>query len=43
MKAQTYLVGGAVRDELLGIEVTERDWVITGSSPQAIRVVKDPQ
>ena len=27
---ETYLVGGAVRDELLGLEVKERDWVITG-------------
>ncbi len=29
-----YLVGGAVRDELLGIAVTERDWVVTGTSEQ---------
>lgn len=29
-----YLVGGAVRDELLGRPVTERDWVITGATPQ---------
>ncbi|MEC8383081.1 MAG: multifunctional CCA tRNA nucleotidyl transferase/2'3'-cyclic phosphodiesterase/2'nucleotidase/phosphatase [Pseudomonadota bacterium] len=28
---QVYLVGGAVRDELLGIEVKERDWVVVGS------------
>ena len=28
MAATTYLVGGAVRDELLGLDVTERDWVI---------------
>ncbi len=31
---KTYLVGGAVRDELLGIESFERDWVVVGSSPQ---------
>jgi len=29
-----YLVGGAVRDELLGLPVTERDWVVVGSTPQ---------
>ncbi|MEQ5806898.1 CCA tRNA nucleotidyltransferase [Alteromonas sp. NFXS44] len=29
-----YLVGGAVRDELLGRPVTERDWVVTGATPQ---------
>ena len=31
-----YLVGGAVRDELLGLEVGERDWVVTGSSPESL-------
>lgn len=29
-----YLVGGAVRDKLLGIEVKDRDWVVVGASPQ---------
>ena len=29
-----YLVGGAVRDELLGLQVTERDWVVIGASPE---------
>jgi tRNA nucleotidyltransferase (CCA-adding enzyme) len=29
----TYLVGGAVRDELLGRPISERDWVVVGSSP----------
>lgn len=29
---EVYLVGGAVRDELLGLAVTERDWVVVGSS-----------
>lgn len=28
---QTYLVGGAVRDKLLGIEVYDRDWVVVGA------------
>ena len=27
-----FLVGGAVRDELLGLRSTERDWVVIGSS-----------
>ncbi len=30
---KTYLVGGAVRDQLLGIEVKDRDWVVVGSTP----------
>lgn len=29
----TWLVGGAVRDALLGLPVTERDWVVVGSTP----------
>ncbi|MEN9422711.1 MAG: hypothetical protein RL122_94, partial [Pseudomonadota bacterium] len=29
----TYLVGGAVRDHLLGLPVKDRDWVITGATP----------
>ncbi len=36
---KTYLVGGAVRDRLLGIpghEVSERDWVVTGGSSEAM-------
>ncbi len=28
-----YLVGGAVRDKLLGITVKDNDWVVTGSTP----------
>jgi len=31
-----YLVGGAVRDELLGIPVVDRDWVVVGSTPDAM-------
>ncbi len=31
---QTYLVGGAVRDRLLGLPVTDRDWVVVGAAPQ---------
>ncbi|OFC69059.1 hypothetical protein [Alteromonas confluentis] len=29
-----YLVGGAVRDELLNRRVTERDWVVVGATPE---------
>ena len=29
-----YLVGGAVRDKLLGIPVKERDWVVIGATPE---------
>jgi tRNA nucleotidyltransferase (CCA-adding enzyme) len=31
---QTYLVGGAVRDKLLGLESKDRDWVVVGAAPQ---------
>ena len=31
-----YLVGGAVRDELLGYPVAERDWVVVGGRPQEL-------
>lgn len=34
---QCYLVGGAVRDQLLDLPVKERDWVVTGSTPQAMQ------
>lgn len=30
---KTYLVGGAVRDRLLGLPVKEKDWVVTGATP----------
>jgi len=30
---EIFLVGGAVRDELLGLPVGERDWVVVGSTP----------
>jgi tRNA nucleotidyltransferase (CCA-adding enzyme) len=33
---KTYLVGGAVRDELLGLPVRERDWVVVGAQPQEL-------
>ena len=31
---QRYLVGGAVRDSLLGYPFHERDWVVVGATPQ---------
>lgn len=33
---KTYLVGGAVRDKLLGLPVTERDWLITEATPEQL-------
>ena len=33
---KTYLVGGAVRDGLLGITGADRDWVVVGSTPEAM-------
>lgn len=33
---QIYLVGGAVRDHLLGLPVRERDWVVVGSNPESM-------
>ncbi len=35
--AETWLVGGAVRDALLGLPAQERDWVVVGSTPEAMR------
>ena len=31
---KTYLVGGAVRDKLLGLPVKDRDWVVIGATPK---------
>jgi tRNA nucleotidyltransferase (CCA-adding enzyme) len=33
---QVYLVGGAVRDALLGVPVKERDWVVVGSTREEL-------
>ena len=33
---KTYLVGGAVRDALLGIVPGDRDWVVVGESPESM-------
>jgi len=34
---QVYLVGGAVRDQLLSLPVHDQDWVVVGSSPEQMR------
>ncbi len=31
-----YIVGGAVRDRLLGLPVKDRDWVVVGANPQTM-------
>ncbi|WP_310614586.1 multifunctional CCA addition/repair protein [Limnohabitans sp.] len=33
---KTYLVGGAVRDALMGLAGSDRDWVVVGGSPEAL-------
>ena len=33
---QIYLVGGAVRDALLGLAVKDRDWVVVGATPEGL-------
>lgn len=33
---EIYLVGGAVRDKLLGLPVHERDWVVVGATPEQL-------
>lgn len=32
-----YLVGGAVRDRLLGFEPEERDWVVVGATVEELK------
>ena len=34
---KVYLVGGAVRDKLLGLKPKERDWVVVGSTYQEMK------
>ena len=31
---KVYVVGGAVRDELLGLPVADRDYVVVGATPE---------
>ncbi|MBI2749214.1 MAG: multifunctional CCA addition/repair protein [Burkholderiales bacterium] len=33
---ETYLVGGAVRDALMGLRVQDHDWVVVGATPQEL-------
>jgi tRNA nucleotidyltransferase (CCA-adding enzyme) len=33
---KVYCVGGAVRDELLGLPVKDRDWVVVGATPEEL-------
>jgi tRNA nucleotidyltransferase (CCA-adding enzyme) len=33
---KTFLVGGAVRDHLLGYPIKERDWVVLGETPESM-------
>ena len=34
---QVYLVGGAVRDQLLGYPIMDRDWVVVGATPELMQ------
>ncbi len=36
MSARFYVVGGAVRDALLGLPASDRDWVVVGATPEAL-------
>jgi tRNA nucleotidyltransferase (CCA-adding enzyme) len=36
MKPRYYVVGGAVRDALLGLPAQDRDWVAVGATPEAL-------
>ena len=34
---QIFLVGGAVRNQLLNIPITDKDWVVVGSTPDELK------
>ncbi|OCG64482.1 hypothetical protein A9G48_02265 [Gilliamella sp. wkB18] len=34
--SKTYLVGGSVRDNLLGLPIADRDWVVVGATPDEL-------
>jgi len=36
MVTRFYVVGGAVRDRLLGMPATDRDWVAVGATPEEL-------
>ena len=33
---EMFVVGGAVRDALMGLPLSDRDWVVVGSTPEAM-------
>ena len=35
-KVKTYLVGGAVRDQLLKLKSKDKDWVVVGSTAERV-------
>lgn len=37
ISADIYLVGGPVRDELLGLPAHDRDWLVVGSTPEMMK------
>ncbi len=37
---KTYLVGGAVRDKILGLPIKDNDWVVTGATPEEMLELK---
>ena len=39
MPMQIYMVGGAVRDRLLGRPVNDHDWVVVGATPEQMRAL----
>jgi tRNA nucleotidyltransferase (CCA-adding enzyme) len=36
---KTYAVGGAIRDQLLGLPVKDRDWVVVGATPDEMQAL----
>ena len=40
---KTYLVGGAIRDQLLGLPVKDKDWVVVGATPNEMLAKKFKQ
>ena len=40
---KTYLVGGAIRDKLLGLPVKDKDWVVVGATPDEMLAKKFKQ
>ncbi len=37
LKGEVYLVGGPVRDELLGLMAYDRDWLVVGATPEELK------